>query len=101
MDDVALDVRSFTVNVSHKVLFTEVSDVGGRFPEHRIYNDACDVGMAIRNPKTGGITVWWRGADEVNPEEDSGEFIARYFPTVETLRKYPHLKDWKVEILND
>lgn len=71
-----LDLRRFHWDVARGVLTAEASDFAGSFYLHRLYNDACDLAIAIRSHVTdkverfglantayndnGGETLYWR-----------------------------------------
>lgn len=59
-------------------LVAEASDLGGRFGLERIYDDACDVGIAIQSHHTNRIE--WFYLDK--REERDGEVLAWEFKPV-------------------
>jgi len=67
----------------------------------QLYDDACDTGIAIRNRKTGNITVWYCTSED--GIRDAGDEVTHweYKPTPETLRKFPRLAGWVVNVWND
>jgi hypothetical protein len=66
----------------------------------RLYDDACDVGLALRNPRTGNVTRWHMLDEIRDPRENEllGWMLA---PTHETLRKQPELQGYQLNIVND
>lgn len=88
----------FTHNADTKMLVVEASEVG---PIHQLYDDACDIGIAIRSDRTGAITYWYLCESETQHDAD-GDIVAQYlYPTVETVRKFPHLEGYKITMFND
>ena len=94
----ALPGEKFSVSLESKTLVTEHSDLGRAVQlQQRLYDDACDVGIAIRGK--GGVTVWFLHEEK---KDDEGDLqVTIYEPTSETLHKYPAVKGWTVHILND
>lgn len=94
----ALPGERFSVSLEDKSLVTEHSDLGRNVQIlQRLYDDACDVGIAIRGRI--GVTYWYMHEEERDNEGDLQVTI--YKPCPETLHKYPLLKGWTVHILND
>lgn len=83
----------------------EASDLGIRavdmpFAFGPIYNDAADIGMALRSPTTGKITVWVLSHKIPTPDsEDIGGW--EFIPAPETIREFPHLAHRKIIVWND
>lgn len=78
-------------------LVAEASDLRF-FGAQRLYDDACDVGIAIRNEATGNVTRWVLA----DVEQAEGETTAWVFhPTTETAKEHPLLAGWKAVVLND
>ncbi len=86
-------------NAQRGLLIVEASDLQLRALE-RLYDDAADVGLALRNPRTGNVTRWALLTEVRDPRENEllGWMLA---PTPETLRKQPELKDYQLNIIND
>ena len=86
-------------NAHRGLLVCEASDLGRDFRLERLYDDACDVGMALINPRTGNVTRWAL-KEEIRDQEHEllGWMLA---PTPETVRKQPELKDYQLNIVND
>jgi hypothetical protein len=81
------------------LLIGEVSDIGLHGFE-RLYDDACDVGLALRNPRTGNVTRWALLEEVRDPREN--ELLGwMLVPTPETIRKQPELKDYQLNLVND
>lgn len=86
-------------NVQRSLLVGEASDLQLRSLE-RLYDDACDVGLALRNPRTGNVTRWALLTEVRDPWGDEllGWMLA---PTPETIRKQPELQGYQLNIIND
>jgi hypothetical protein len=81
------------------LLVTEASDIGFRGLE-RLYDDACDVGIALRNPLSGNVTRW--ALKEVIRDTRENEILGwMLIPTPESIRKQPELKEYQLNIVND
>jgi hypothetical protein len=66
---------------------------------HRIYDDAMDVGIAIRSIKTDNVvTYYWAG--EIRNGENELQYV-EYLPLPEDVKKYPSAAGTKVHIFND
>jgi hypothetical protein len=81
------------------LLIAEASDLQLRSLE-RLYDDACDVGLALRNPRTGNVTRWALHNEVRDPREN--ELLGwMLVPTPETVRKQPELQGYQLNIVND
>jgi hypothetical protein len=85
-----------------KRMLCEASDLMLR-PGHvweQIYDDACDVGIALRNPRSGNVTRWYQCEGET--VLDDGDVILWVFrPTSETIYRNPGLEGYVLHIIND
>lgn len=90
--------RVWSISKKHKTLIAEHSDLGSPQLYNRIYDDACDVGIALHNPKSGKTTTWYL-ADEISHEGDLEVWVFK--PLNSEIRKFPNLAGWEVHILND
>jgi hypothetical protein len=92
----------FSVAPAIKHMCGEASSIGfpaGVCPAKALYDDACDVGIEMFNPRTGVMTRWYMQDEVRDNDNDITHWTFR--ATSETLRKHPQLKDWRVDILND
>lgn len=81
------------------LLVAEASDIGFRGLEP-LYDDACDVGFALRNPRSGNVTRWVLKEEIRDPREN--ELLGwMMIPTSESIRKQPELKDYQLNLIND
>jgi len=90
----------FSHNKNEKKLVSEYSDLRLR-QFHRLYDDACDVGLALYNPKTGSVTRWYLDNDEYTSGPDRELVCSNLKPCDESIRKYPALKGYQMIIFND
>jgi hypothetical protein len=80
------------------LLITEASDIGLRGFE-QLYDDACDVGIALVNPRSGNVTRWHLVETVKDREHEVLGWMLK--PTPETVRKQPELADYQLNIAND
>jgi hypothetical protein len=82
-------------------LVGEASEMGIR-PGHqweRLYDDACDVGIALQSHKTGVTTRWYLLDTERDAEGDITCW--KFRPCSESARKSPEIAAYTLVILND
>ena len=92
----------FTHNAEAKILVTDASDLQWRVGVARfeqLYDDACDTGIAVINPRTGSVTYWYYVAEVHNADGDLTHWILQ--PTNESCRKHPGVQCYTMHILND
>lgn len=87
-----------------QVLMTVEASTLGLRPGHvweRLYDDACDVGLALRSHKTGEVSTWYlcEGETKVDSEGDVQHWILK--PTAESVRKHRGLDGYTLKIYND
>jgi dipeptidyl aminopeptidase/acylaminoacyl peptidase len=93
--------KQFTYSNKDKTLVSEASDLDNRHLE-RIYDDACDVGFAVKSDKTDSVVVFvmsspiYHGAGE--DREISGW---EYEPANFSIRQHPECRGMKAVIFND
>ncbi len=91
-------ITEFMHCTSERALYADASDLKWT-TSSRLFDDACDVGIAVFNPRTDSTTVWFESTTHNNKDN---ELLATIFePTAETLRKYPATKGYRLFILND
>lgn len=71
---------------------------GNRKLWSQIYDDACDVGFVLVNPKTGTEAVFHLAKELMHGEEVGGW---EFKPIPETLRKCPKLNGVVLTVFND
>lgn len=91
--------ESLSHSVARKLLVGEISTLNLRY-FGQLYDDAADVGFALRNPKTNNVTRWSLQNEMRDPVEN--ELTGWVFvPAPETLRKNPELTSYELHVLND
>lgn len=101
--------EQFYWNADAKTLSCDASDLGfraGELPMERIFNDAADAGVAVRNPTTGRICIYSFVRQLKNSENEVTEWqfeAMRYsFGMPFTQREYATDVDGlKLSIFND
>ena len=92
--------KTFSHFPTTKRMVAEVSDLNGFEGFKALYDDAADVGIALRNVKTGKVTRWCLVTEIRCPRE--GELHGWYLaPTPESLRTNPVLADYSMTLIND
>ena len=89
--------NQFTYDASKKLLVSEASDLDNRHLE-LLYDDACDVGFAVRSEQTGNVVVFVMTSPFHNDDELAGW---HYVPTSESFRKHPECQGMEAKIFND
>jgi hypothetical protein len=69
----------FTYDAVNRMLVAEASDLGGYL--RRLYDDACDVGFAVRSDRTGAVAVFALSGEIREPREN--ELVALDFASVD------------------
>lgn len=80
-----------------KRLVAEISDIQ-LLNFQRLYDDAADMGFALRNPKTGNVTRWAVAKEVRNDGEIMGWSLV---PTPESIQRQPVLEGYCITLLND
>jgi hypothetical protein len=95
-------LRGALHSINEKLVTAEASTLGLR-PGHvwqQLYDDACDVGIALYNPQTGSTTTWHLCESEtVVRDGDLMWWVLR--PTTETVWQVPKLAGYTLKIFND
>lgn len=92
------DIANFTWDAHRRTFSAEASDLQlNQFD--RLYDDACDVGLAIGNPDTGRVATFYLAETDTDGEGDIRFW--RLLPTAEALRLAPGLRGARVIIFND
>jgi hypothetical protein len=88
----------FGFNPQTGVIYAEASDFNGINLRSQIYDDACDVGLAIQSSVTGVVITYHLSQEETK----DGEVTAwKYLPVPEDVRKHPECAGTSVTIFND
>lgn len=94
-----IDARIFTHVKEEKKLVAEHSTAGNVSFTRRLYDDACDVGIQVFNPKTGSVTRWYLAGEDKDRE---GELQATNFrPCSESVRRNPEVEGYTIILFND
>ncbi len=94
----SFDVARFDHVASAQRFIVDDSDIGG-LKIVKLYDDACDEGIVLRNFKTGGITHWYQTSID---RDVAGDILGWTFSICpEDVRKFPKLKGYKVIVFND
>jgi len=73
-------------------LIAEMSDLGAR-QFHRVYDDACDVGLTVRSEVTGGLVMFVITDREYAGRGEDSELIATHLKSVtKTKAENPRVK---------
>lgn len=94
-----LPTRLFTYKAG--TFLTEASDLKGYAgaAPHRIYDDACDVGIALESPD-GNVVRYYLDDESTCPSNE--DVTAWTFkPIAEDVRRFPRVAGTSVVILND
>ena len=93
--------RQFSYSDKDKTFVSEASDLDNRHLE-RIYDDACDVGFAVKSEKTGNVVVFVMSGTFNTQTGDESELAGwNYEPADFSIRKYPECIGMKATIFND
>lgn len=76
----------------------EASTLGYSGPQ-RIYDDACDVGIAIRSVKTGTVVRYYLASEDALDADDTAGW--RFLPIAEDERRVAACRGTTVLIIND
>ena len=100
LDITPFSIKLFTHNPESKMLIAEASDLccWKQALFRRLYDDACDIGIALYNPRTGSTTHWYTCAEVMEQDELTAWILQ---PTVESCRKHPGVQFYTMHILND
>jgi hypothetical protein len=95
------NINVFTHVAGRQLLIADISDLGPvhKMPFEQLYDDACDDGIAVYNPKTGSTTYWHTSADVHDKDGDRTMWVL--LPTTESCRKHPAVSKYVMHLLND
>ena len=93
--------RQFTMSDDRRTLIAEASDLDNRHLE-RLYDDACDIGFAVKSEKTGNVVVFVMQSPIYHGEGEDRELTGwQYVPTSESFRNVPECQGLEATIFND
>lgn len=96
---VTYQVGQFHWHKDDKEFSCEHSDLNSGRIFDRVYDDACDVGFAMYNPKTGKTVRFYLASTDKCPDEEVAGWWFKPIP--EDVRKNPRLEEVKVLVIND
>lgn len=92
---------SWQRNAEGMCLVAEASDLNNRHLQP-IYNDACDVGFAVKSVHTGQVVTYVMVKPFYRGDGEDTELAGwEYVPTSESERQVPDCKGTKATIFND
>jgi hypothetical protein len=93
--------NQFSYSNHNKTLVAEASDLDNRHLE-RLYDDACDVGFAVKSEKTGKVVVFVMQSPFYQGQGEDRELAGwHYVPTSESFRNIPECQNMEAKIFND
>jgi hypothetical protein len=93
-----IPMSKFHWDAESRVLSAEISDLNNpRF--QRIYDDACDVGLAVRSDRTGETVSFYVAQEHKDREGDVQSWVLEPIP--EHIRKNPCLMPLRIRLWND
>lgn len=93
----SISLRQFDYNSANRTLVAEASDLGEHFRIRRLYNDACDEGIAILSHHTNRIQKFVLSTVDKDSEGD----VAGWWFVPAIISGDPPCKVKKVLIIND
>lgn len=101
LNPIPFSSQSLDCSLQQRILTGEASELGLRPGQafDQLYDDACDVGLVLQNPRTGNQTRW-----ALSNTDKDGEGDVRFWelvPCPETLRKQPELQGFVLRLFND
>ena len=94
-------IDSSKFSFSHRLATADVTDLVPSFRNHLLYDDAADVGFAMRSTKTGEVATFVLARPLTTGGNDNELFGWEYILISEDARRFPALSGLTVHILND
>lgn len=93
------DINNLQHSAQQKSFIGDITDVATHNLQ-RFYDDACDEGVALLNPKTGNIT-YWTVAHELRAgcEGELEGWVLH--PTFNSVYRNPELRGYTLTLIND
>jgi hypothetical protein len=92
--------KMFTYNKADKTLTCEASTMENRHLQ-RLYDDACDVGFAVKSDKTNHVIVYVMTSPIYHGQGEDREIGGwAYTVSSESMRKYPECVGTKAVVFN-
>lgn len=96
-----IEFPSKMFTMSGTTLVAEASDMGNRHLQP-LYDDACDVGFAVRSERTGKVVTFVMQAPFYKGEGEDRELSGwHYVPTSESFRNVPECQGMEAKVFND
>ena len=98
--DQAIPSGCFTITrapLNKTIMTAEASTIGYHGP-HQIYDDACDVGIAVLSERTGNVVRFYLSGQDIDGEDTYGW---HFRPIPEDMRLLPTAAHIEVLIIND
>lgn len=92
--------KQFTVTDGGKSLCAEASELFNRHLQP-IYNDACDVGLAIKSERTGAVVVYVMSRPVFRDDIDHELTHWEYEPADFSVRQFPDCAGTKLTVFNE
>ena len=93
--------KQFRYDAADKTLSAFASDMENRHLE-RLYDDACDVGFAVKSDNTGNVIVYVMTSPIYHGEGEDREIGGWcYTATSDSIRKHPECIGTKAIVFND
>lgn len=93
-----IEFPSSMFTVTGHQLSAEASDMGNRHLQP-LYDDAADVGFAIKSDKTGNVVIF--SVVDVKRDGEGELQYWTYAATADCIRKYPECRKVQVLVFND
>jgi hypothetical protein len=88
--DLVHKTLSAEISTLHKVIFS------------RLYDDACDMGIAVHNSKRDTTTFWYIDKELITPQDPDQEVYGwELRPCSESIRTFPAIEQYKLTLWND
>lgn len=94
-----INSKPFTHDPVTRTLCIEHSDLHASDIFQRLYDDAADVGFALRSHKTDGISHWTLVTERRDRDNDVIDW--EFKPLPEFIRKQPGLDGYRIIVFND
>lgn len=96
-----IEFPSKMFTVSGNKLVAEASDMGNRHLQP-LYDDACDVGFAVKSERTGKVVTFVMQSPFYKGEGEDRELGGwHYVPTSESFRNVPECQNMEATVFND
>lgn len=95
---IATSLRELNVSSTEKLIAGDIDRLSTRHFQ-QIHECSDDLGLALLNPRTGGISLWVivRTLKDPGDAEVAGWVLN---PTTNTVGRFPYLRGWSMTIMN-